>query len=124
MLRQLAGRAHEVMTGIALVCGGTAHDEVAITRVTFHPLSADEIAWYVASGEPDDKAGAYAIQGLAARFVARLEGSYSNVVGLPVDVVYRQLRTLGAALDPAGETAGHPGPGAIVGTGGKRHNAG
>jgi len=64
--------------------------------VTFAPLSDDDIAWYVASGEPADKAGAYAVQGLASRFVERIDGSYSNVVGLPVVLVCRMLGALEA----------------------------
>jgi septum formation protein len=59
--------------------------------VEFAPLSAEEVAWYVSTGEPADKAGAYAIQGLASRFVVRIDGSYSNVVGLPVALVYHLL---------------------------------
>jgi septum formation protein len=70
--------------------------EVARTQVTFNVVPPQLIDWYVASGEPLDKAGAYAIQGLASRFISRIEGSYTNVVGLPVDVVYRHL----VALDP------------------------
>jgi septum formation protein len=66
--------------------------ELARTRVWFSPLSEDEISWYVASGEPMDKAGGYAIQGLASRFIDRIDGSYSNVVGLPIGTVYRLLR--------------------------------
>jgi septum formation protein len=94
MLRQLSGRGHDVLTGIALVRGGDELIDVATTQVVFHPLTDAEIAWYVASGEPEDKAGAYAIQGLASRFVARVEGSYANVVGLPVDLVYRHYQLL------------------------------
>ena len=95
MLRALAGREHDVLTGIALARGGRpdGHDEhVESTRVTFAPMTDEEIASYVASGEADDKAGAYGIQGLAACFIPRIDGSYSNVVGLPVEVVYRMLR--------------------------------
>ena len=66
------------------------------TRVWFSELTARDIAWYVASGEPRDKAGAYAIQGLAARFIPRIEGSYSNVVGLPVATVWEMLREMAA----------------------------
>lgn len=92
MLRFLSGRTHEVLTGVALVGpGGQAYD-VAITQVTFLQMTEQEIAWYVATGEPQDKAGAYAIQGFAARFVESIAGSYSNVVGLPVSLVYRMLR--------------------------------
>jgi septum formation protein len=87
MLRLLSGRMHTVLTGVAL-----GEDvRVASTVVEFVPLSTSEIDWYVASGEPGDKAGAYAIQGLASRFVARIDGSYSNVVGLPVALVYEML---------------------------------
>ena len=72
--------------------------EVALTTVEFAPLTDAEIDWYVASGEARDKAGAYAIQGLASRFVTRIEGSYSNVVGLPVGVVYRMCKLAGLLI--------------------------
>jgi septum formation protein len=91
MLQTLSGREHEVITGVCLrrqsglACGST------LTRVWFAPLSPGQIAEYVASGEPMDKAGAYAIQGLASRYITRIEGSYANVVGLPIDWVYRLL---------------------------------
>jgi septum formation protein len=93
MLRQLSGRTHEVITGIALLGlpGGTLRLADEATLVTFAQISDAEIETYVATGEPVDKAGAYAIQGGAARFVTRLEGSYSNVVGLPVELVKRML---------------------------------
>jgi septum formation protein len=94
MLRRLSGRAHEVVTGVGIVHDGGATVDLVSTRVTFEPLSEEEIAWYVGTGEPRDKAGAYGIQGGASRFVARIDGSYSNVVGLPVELVYRRLRTL------------------------------
>jgi septum formation protein len=97
MLRQLAGRTHEVLTGVAVCAKGRTTVELARTEVKFLPLSEAEVAWYVASGEPRDKAGAYAIQGLASRFVERIDGSYSNVVGLPIALVYRMLRGVGAA---------------------------
>jgi len=92
MLRLLSGRAHEVVTGVALASGGTLDVRIDTTIVEFAVLVDDEIAWYVSSGEPMDKAGAYGIQGLASRFVTRIEGSYSNVVGLPVALVYAMLR--------------------------------
>ncbi len=82
MLTRLSGRAHDVLTGVALAWPGQARSAVVKPRVWFAPLDDDEIRWYVATGEPLDKAGAYAIQGLACRFVLRIEGSYSNVVGL------------------------------------------
>jgi len=91
MLRLLSGRRHEVLTGVTLASVATLETCVEVTGVEFAPLSDDEIAWYVASGEPSDKAGAYAVQGLASRFVTRIEGSYSNVVGLPLSLVYRML---------------------------------
>jgi septum formation protein len=72
--------------------------EVAVTTVEFAPLTDAEIHWYVSSGEPRDKAGAYAIQGLASRFVTRIDGSYSNVVGLPVAVVYRMCKEAGLLI--------------------------
>ena len=92
MLRLLSGREHEVMTGVALVSQRKAVVEVARTRVWMNPMSEAEIAEYVASGEPLDKAGAYGIQGLGAKFIDRIQGSYSNVVGLPVALVYRLLK--------------------------------
>ena len=97
MLERLSGRGHEVLTGVAVRQGGRAIVSVEETRVYFAPLRADEIAWYVASGEPRDKAGAYGIQGLASRFVERIEGSHANVVGLPVAAVQRALKSLGIA---------------------------
>lgn len=96
MLQKLSGRTHEVTTGVTLIAPGQPpRTEVATTSVEVAQLSDTEIAWYVASGEPMDKAGAYAIQGLAGRFVTRIGGSYSNVVGLPVSVVYRLCREAG-----------------------------
>jgi len=101
MLRRLSGRVHEVVTGIALVYEHGAIVDRASTRVTFAALGEDEIAWYVATGEPRDKAGAYGIQGGASRFITGIEGSYSNVVGLPVELVYQHLRALGLAATSA-----------------------
>jgi septum formation protein len=92
MLRLLSGRVHEVLTGVCVARGRAVDTRVARTSVEFLPLSDDEIAWYVGTGEPMDKAGAYAIQGRVSRFVSRIDGSYSNVVGLPVSLVYQMLR--------------------------------
>jgi septum formation protein len=92
MLRRLSARAHDVLTGVALASNGRVQARAARTAVWMDSLSADDIADYVASGEPMDKAGAYAIQGLASRFVTRIDGSYSNVVGLPVALVWQLLR--------------------------------
>ena len=94
MLGRLAGRTHEVLTGVALHTGNDQQCDVEATRVTFRELTGEEIAWYVGSGEPAGKAGAYAIQGRASRFVTRIEGSYTNVVGLPVSLVDRLLRAV------------------------------
>ena len=95
MLRALSGRTHLVHTGVCVVCGGVSHALVETTEVTFAPLSSAEIGAYIASGEPFGKAGAYAVQGGAARFVLRIEGCYYNVMGLPVAALYRLLRGLG-----------------------------
>ena len=92
MLRLLSGRAHLVHTGVALVSAGGIQSAVDTTRVWFAPMTDEDIAWYVATGEPVDRAGAYAIQGFASRFIPRIEGSYSNVVGLPVSLVSSILR--------------------------------
>ena len=92
MLHKLSGRWHDVLTGVCVVRGEAIDVRVADTRVEFLPMSADDIDWYVASGEPMDKAGAYAIQGLASRYVERIEGCYFNVMGLPVSLVWRHLK--------------------------------
>lgn len=94
MLRLLSGRDHYVFTGVCLRRGETELVEAERTLVRFAALEEGEIREYVASGEPMDKAGAYAIQGLASRFVERIEGCYFNVVGLPVARVYRMIRRL------------------------------
>ena len=95
MLGRLAGRAHEVLTGVAVVAAGRERSAVVATTVRFRPMTAAEIDWYVASGEPRDKAGAYGVQGLASRFVEAVDGSYSNVVGLPVGAVKALLDASG-----------------------------
>ena len=92
MLQKLSGRRHDVFTGVCLRSAAWVSTEVACTGVWFHALTQPEIDAYVRSGEPLDKAGAYAIQGLASKFIPRIDGSYSNVAGLPVDFVYRMLR--------------------------------
>ena len=92
MLRALSGRWHEVLTGVTLLRDDFILSEVDTTRVKFVEMSETEIDWYVITGEPMDKAGAYGIQGFASRFVERIDGNYSNVVGLPVELVYRMLK--------------------------------
>jgi septum formation protein len=92
MLRQLSGRWHEVLTGVALVRSGEKHQAVVAherTRVLFNAMSDAEINWHAENGSPLDKAGAYAVQAHAALFIREIQGDYWNVVGLPVQLVYR-----------------------------------
>ena len=100
MLRILSGRSHLVISSVCLMKNSRAvvDSEVEVTVVEFAHLSPAEIAWYVASRESMDKAGGYGIQGLASRFVTRITGSYSNVVGLPIAVVYRMCTKAGLLL--------------------------
>ena len=92
MLRELSGRAHEVKTGIAVLYQGKTVLKVVTTKVFFRRLTEKEIDWYVRTGEPLDKAGAYGIQGKGAVLVEKIEGSYDNVVGLPLAAVYEILK--------------------------------
>jgi septum formation protein len=94
MLHLLSGRDHQVITGICIVVSGQWSVASETTLVTVSEITDHEIADYVATGEPMDKAGAYAIQGIASRWIPRIEGDYSNVVGLPVALVYRMLREI------------------------------
>jgi len=87
----LSGRQHQVITGVCLAVGGQVSVASETTLVTVSELTDQDIADYVANGEPMDKAGAYAIQGIASRWIPRIEGDYSNVVGLPVALVFRML---------------------------------
>jgi septum formation protein len=100
MLAMLSGRTHQVMSGVSLMRQGfpAVNTRVDVTVVEFAPLSRPEIDWYVASRESNDKAGGYAIQGLASRFVTRIDGSYSNVVGLPMALVYQMCTEAGLLL--------------------------
>ena len=98
MLKLLSGKWHEVLTGVSLVNDGKVISDIALTRVKFAKLSEEEIDWYISTGEAMDKAGAYGIQGYASRFVERIEGSYSNVVGLPVQMVYRMIADCGLRI--------------------------
>jgi len=94
MLRKLSGKRHEVLTGVSLRHGAHEVGRVETTAVYVRALSEEELSWYAASGEGRGKAGAYAVQGLASRFIPRIDGSYSNVVGLPVACVAELLRSL------------------------------
>ena len=91
MLQLLSGTVHDVVTAVVVRHAHDEASEVVTTRVRFLPLASAEIEWYLSTGEPRGKAGAYAIQGLGSRFVDWIEGSWSNVVGLPVATVYRML---------------------------------
>ncbi len=102
MLEQLSGRTHTVLSAVALVDGPTEGHCVNVSNVTFRTITPREIRAYLASGEGDDKAGAYGIQGLGAIFVARLEGSYSSVVGLPLLETARLLGEFGIDVLAAG----------------------
>jgi septum formation protein len=92
MLKMLSGAVHDVLTGVAVIAGTACVREVVRTRVRLLPLTMEEITWYIDTGEPDGKAGAYAIQGRAARFIDWIEGSWSNVVGLPLATVHQLLK--------------------------------
>jgi septum formation protein len=92
MLTLLQDRRHDVITGICVKRADRVERDWAATKVWFAAMSTNQILEYVASGEPMDKAGAYAIQGLASKFIERIDGSYSNVVGLPVALVYKHLQ--------------------------------
>ena len=98
MLAELAGRTHSVWSGVAVVGRGRCFVEAVETRVTLSGLSPEQIGRYVATGEPLDKAGAYAVQGIGALFVERIEGCYFNVVGLPLQALSRLLARAGLEL--------------------------
>ena len=98
MLRRLSGRSHSVFTGVCVLSGDTLLSEAEESVVYFRPMTEKEIASYVASGEPMDKAGAYGAQGLAGLFVERIEGSFSNVMGLPLCRLGNMLKKVGVEL--------------------------
>lgn len=100
MLKQLSGREHQVLSGYAIIDRETKQQrtEAVSTKVWFRQLTDDEIARYIATGEPTDKAGGYAIQGMGICFVARIEGSYTNVVGLPLCKLTGAMKELGVPL--------------------------
>jgi len=94
MLRQLSNRSHQVITGVALLSPHGTITRAETTTVTMREISEEEIAAYIATGEPMDKAGAYAIQGGAAKFVTQIAGDYTNIVGLPIALVQKMLLNL------------------------------
>jgi septum formation protein len=100
MLRAIQGRRHDVVSGLAVARQGIVVSGRDVTGVVVAPMSEEEIAVYAASGEPDDKAGAYALQGLGGIFIERVDGSPSNVIGLPVRLLARLLREAGVPLLP------------------------
>ncbi len=104
MLARLSGRTHAVWTAVAVTDGQRERVELSHSEVTFRAITPDEIAAYWQTGEPADKAGAYAIQGLGALFIADLKGSYSGVMGLPLFEVAKLLALFGCTLLPAGST--------------------
>jgi septum formation protein len=99
MLRLLSGRTHQVTTGVCLLGQDFEDTTAETTMVSVDPISDADVHFYVRSGEPMDKAGGYAIQGLASRWISRIEGDYFNVVGLPVSLVYGMLRERGFFQD-------------------------
>ena len=103
MLRRLSGKRHEVLTGVSVRRGPLEVGGVETTAVEFRALSEGEVAWYIASGEGGDKAGAYAIQGLASRLIPRILGSYANVVGLPIACVAELLKEIGYPITESTE---------------------
>jgi septum formation protein len=94
MLRLLSGRYHSVYTGVAVVINGETHTIVEMTRVTFNRMTEDEIAEYIATGEPMDKAGAYGIQGYGGKYISGIEGCFFNVMGLPLNRLYTMLKNI------------------------------
>jgi len=104
MLSLLSGRNHQVITGVCLALNGHISVASETTLVTVNELTEKEINDYVASGEPMDKAGAYAIQGIASRWIPKIEGDYFNVVGLPVALVFRMLREITVHASVLGPT--------------------
>ena len=98
MLRRLAGRAHEVVTGVCVVTGGVVCSGVERSVVRFAPMNEEELRWYAATGEPLDKAGGYHVDGKGALFIETVEGSPSNVAGLPVRLLLRLVREAGLEL--------------------------
>lgn len=102
MLRSLSGRTHEVVTGVCVARAGVLRSGLERTAVRFAPLTSAEIGWYVSSGEPRDKAGAYHVDGLGALFIESVDGSPSNVAGLPIRLLLRLAREAGVAFGPPG----------------------
>lgn len=101
-LTLLKDRTHDVFTGYTIILGDRARSRVIRTSVRFKAMTEEEISWYIASGEPMDKAGAYAVQGIASMFISGIRGSYTNVIGLPVSELYDDLKTFGLTFQGTG----------------------
>jgi septum formation protein len=99
MLRRLSGRAHTVFSGLCLRVGSAEHVRLAATEVTFRPLDDADVDWYVSQGEWRERAGGYAVQGRGSALVARIEGDYTNVVGLPVAALVDAMASARAGGD-------------------------
>jgi septum formation protein len=98
-LTLLQNTVHEVFTGYTIALGTRRKTRVIRTRVRFRKMTAEEISWYIATGEPMDKAGAYALQGIGSMFIDKIQGSYTNVIGLPLSDLYHDLKRFGLRLD-------------------------
>lgn len=96
MLKSLSGKTHQVYTGVAIIDDGNIMTECVVTEVTFDDMTDEEIASYIETGEPMDKAGAYGIQGLSGKFILGISGDYFNVMGLPQNTLYKMLKNIGA----------------------------
>ncbi len=94
MLEELSGRTHQVITGLAFVSSKKTFTDVSVSHVSFAPLSEAEISEYLSTGEADDKAGAYGIQGLAGRFITNIDGDFYAIMGLPLSMVYQELKNI------------------------------
>jgi len=92
MLKELSGRTHEVVTGVTIICASQVETFSSVAEVTFYPLTEEEIDEYLETNEPMDKAGSYAIQGDAAKFIRSINGDYYTIVGLPIAELYHRLK--------------------------------
>lgn len=108
-LMLLQDKVHEVFTGYTIVFGKHQKTKVVRTRVHFRQMTTEEISWYISTGEPIDKAGAYAIQGIGALFIDRIQGSFTNVIGLPLSDLYFDLKRFGIRLNPPLGGSNHEG---------------
>ncbi len=106
-LTLLQDKVHEVFTGYTIIFGTRHKTKVVMTRVHFREMTTEEISWYISTGEPIDKAGAYAIQGIGALFIDKIQGSFTNVIGLPLSDLYYDLKEFGIRLNPPAGGSDH-----------------